>query len=341
MVTRPYERYGVTGNPFRDLASETGGDPEVFHVSLAIDESLRILKEEALEKENRAVVALVGGLGTGKTQRLLVAASEGRARGAFTVYVDVTGKAAWSLGELAKGVLGASKLGGFRALTAPKWYRDVASMEKPKSSGFDPIRAGKALAAALNANAPAFLLLNDVHHVQAPGEADAFARVLQEVADAIKPGVLVMFGCYPSYYSWILKTRTAFASRINRTFELPGLSNEEAGLLLAKKLLAKRLVEDLEPLYPFDRSSVAVLNEAAGGNPRRLLELADRALEYGIEHRLYRVDADAARLAIERTRGAAPAPAAPSDAPAPAKSSTAASLPEPTRLAGGLSPLGK
>jgi type II secretory pathway predicted ATPase ExeA len=92
VTTGTYDRYGLTSNPFRELAAESLSDVEIYHVRTRIDEAIASIKDEVLEKENRAVVALVGPLGAGKTQRLLLAASEGRERKAFVVYFEVTQK---------------------------------------------------------------------------------------------------------------------------------------------------------------------------------------------------------------------------------------------------------
>ncbi|MCI4340187.1 MAG: ATP-binding protein [Thermoplasmata archaeon] len=299
MTTGTYDRYGLTSNPFRDLASESISDIEIYHVRTRIDEGLASIKDEVLEKENRALVALVGPLGAGKTQRLLLAAFEARERKAFTVFFEVVPRTVDVLKGLAQEIQKSSTLGGFaKAFASPAWYRDVGALLKLKEPGYDPSKAGKAIARALNENAPAFLLLNDVHNLSSTAEAVAFARALQEIADSIQPGVLVMFGCYPSYLQALAKAHPALGSRINRTFVLPGLTDEEAGLLLAKKLLAKRLVEELDPLFPFERDAIGVLNGAVGGNPRRLLEVADRVLEYAVEHRAYRIDAEVVEAAL-------------------------------------------
>jgi type II secretory pathway predicted ATPase ExeA len=288
-----YERYGLTGNPFRDLTSESLEDIEVFHVNLETDQALRNIKEEVLDKENRAFVALVGNHGTGKTHRLRVAQAEAKARGAFCVYDDISEKGTSTLKTLAHELLAAKPMGGFSKLfSAPPWYREIAALEKAKDGNYDPIKTGKAIARALNDNAPAFLLLNDLQNVAHAKDAELFLRTFEEIADAIKPGALVMFGCYPSYLVTLSKSRPGLSSRINRTFLLPTVSIDEASLLIAKKLLAKRIVENLDPLYPFDREAVAAINTAAYGNPRRLLELADRALEYAVDHRSYRVDSE-------------------------------------------------
>jgi energy-coupling factor transporter ATP-binding protein EcfA2 len=294
-----YERYGLTGNPFRDLASENLSDVELFHVNLEIDDSLHNLEEEVFEKENRAIVAIVGPHGSGKTERLLLAAAQARERKAFTVYFDVTSKTAWFLRGLAQEFQKTAEAGGYaKTFSSPAWLRGIVALQKLKDENYDPIAAGKAIGLALNETAPSLLLLNDLHNLMESNEVHSFAKTLQEVSDVIKPGVLIMFVCFPSYLAWLTVNHAPFASRINRTFVLPGITNDEASLLLAKKMLPKRLVEDLDPTYPFDREAIVALNEAARGNPRQLLEAADLAIEYGVAHRLYRVDADTVRTAL-------------------------------------------
>jgi hypothetical protein len=294
-----YERYGLTSNPFRDLASESLSDVELFHVNLDLDRALEAIREEVFSKENRAVVALVGLHGSGKTERLLLTNSEAKARKAFSVYYDVTAKSTWVMKGLADTIVRTANLGGFKQLfSAPKWFREVSALTKIKDKGYDPVRAGRALAEALNANAPAVLLLNDLHNISAAKELDPFTKTLQEMCDVIRPGVLVMFGAFPAFMLQIAREQPPLMGRINRTIVLPRFSADEAALMLAKKLLAKRLVEGLDPLYPFDRDAVVKLNQAAYGNPRRLLELADAALEYAASHRAYRIDEQVLRSAL-------------------------------------------
>lgn len=310
MPTGSLDRYGLTSNPFRELASESVEDLEVFHVNLALDEALRIFKEEALEGENRALIALVGGYGVGKTERLRLAASEARQRNATAIYVDSPSTVAGLLSSIAETMLSerkrAKKAGLF---STPAWHRQLVSLGSGKTA-IDPVVAGRLVGQALNENPPAFLLLNDVHNLAAAPEAILFSKMLQETADTIRPGVLCAIGCYPAYLEALMKARPALGTRINRTFPIPGMSVEEAGLLLAKKMLAKRLVDELDPLYPFDRESVAQLNVSAQGNPRLLLELADVALEWGATHRSYRVDTEVVRAAMATRKSSATAPTA-------------------------------
>ena len=305
MPTGTYERYGLTGNPFRDLASESLDIVTIFHVSQEVDDSLRTVREEVLDRENRAVVAVIGELGAGKTERLLVTLAEARERKAFCIYYDVTTKTPWVLrGLAAEFQKAATRAKLAKLFGSPPWLRPLAALAKSKDEKYDPKAAGRTLAAALNGTTPSFLLLNDLHNLVESKEIDAFSRVLQEITDSIKPGVLVMFTCYSSYLAWLNVNHPALSSRINRTFLLKSLSDDEAALVLAKKLLVKRLVEDLDPIYPFDRDAVHAMNAAAHGNPRRLLELADLAVEYGVSHRSYRVDAEVVQSVLTQRTAA-------------------------------------
>jgi type II secretory pathway predicted ATPase ExeA len=342
MPVLSYERYGLTGNPFRDLISENLEDVEAFHVNLEVDRTLQIIKEEVLAKENRATVALVGAIGSGKTERLRVAAAESKREGALTISVDVSPQPGATWKEIGAEIEKTAVVGGFaRLFSAPGWYRAVAALKTSDKKPVDARKAAKIVADALNGRAPAFLLLNDLHNIARPQDLDVFATFLQELTDQTKPGVLVMFGCYATFYLGLTKSHPALSSRISRTFTLPTLTDEEAALMIAKKLLAKRLVENLDPLFPFDDEAIRVLNGAAFGNPRRLLELADTAIEHGVANRSYRIDMELARAALdnrnraESTPPASPPPAAPAPRkPAPAAAPVARATPTRTPPAG-------
>ena len=286
---------------------------------------LRTIREEVLDKENRAVVAVTGPQGAGKTQRLLVTAAEAKERKAFVVYFDISSKTPWVLKALAAAFeKGAKDSGLVKMLGAPAWLRAVSTIAKTKGSAYDPKEAGRRIGEALNAAAPSFLLLNDLHNLADTQEVDLFAKTLEQVTTVIKPGVLVMISCYASYLAWLTANEPAFASRVNRVIQLATLSDDEARLVLAKKLLAKRIVEELEPTYPFDREAVVELNHAARGNPRRLFELADVVLEKAVALKAYQIDADFVHATVPARAVAAPShppvwqetePASPEDAP--------------------------
>ena len=253
------------------------------------------------------MVAVTGPQGAGKTQRLLLAAAEAREHHALPVYLDVATQSDWAYRDLVAAFDKAARNAGLvKRLGTPGWLRNLSAISKAKAGAHDPKDAGRRIGEALNATIPSFLLLNDLQNLAEASAIEALGKTLEEVSGVIKPGVLVMFGCYASYLAWLTATQPAFASRINRTIPLAAFTDDEARLVLAKKLLAKRIVEELEPTYPFDREAVQELNRAARGNPRRLFELADAALEHGVATRAYQIDADAVRTVLA-ARGRAPA----------------------------------
>ncbi len=319
MPTGSYDRYGLTGNPFLDLASESLEDIGLFHVNLKLDETLRVLKDEIFDKESRAMVALVGPLGSGKTERLRLAASEANQHKAFSVYVDVAEDSARTLHALAQAFGEAAKATGqWKTFSGPKWLGKVTALRKIKGNSYDPTVIGKTLSQALNESAPAFFLLNDLHNIRQAADAVAFAKILQEMSDGIRPGALMMVGSYFEYFERLVKAVPALGTRINRTIPLPRLTDDEAILLLAKKLASKRLVEGLDPLYPFSKEAMVLLNHAAAGNPRRLLSVADLTLQYGVDHRAYRIDQEVVRAAHPVSAAPARITTPPGGQPAPA-----------------------
>jgi len=189
-----YERYGLTSNPFRDLASESLEDVSLYHVNQEIDETLRTIKDEVFDKENRAVVAIVGPHGAGKTERLLVTAAEAKDRNAFAVYYDVPAKTARVLrGVATQFQTVATSKGKAKLFSQPAWLRAMVGLAKISDEKYDPKEAGKIIGQALNSTAPSFLMFNDLNNLIESREVDAFAKVVQEISDMIKPGVLIMF----------------------------------------------------------------------------------------------------------------------------------------------------
>jgi hypothetical protein len=281
----------------------------IYHVNQAADTALRTIFDEVLDKENRAVVAVTGAQGAGKTQRLLLAATEAKEHHAFAVYFDVTTQGGWALRGLAGAFEKAARDAKLvKMLGAPGWLRSLTAISRAKGESHDPKEAGRRIGEALNATSPSFLLLNDLHNLAESNEIGVFTKTLEEVIGVIKPGVLLMFTCYASYLAWLTVNQPGFVSRVNRTIPLATLSDDEARLVLAKKLLAKRIVEELEPTYPFDREAVLELNRASRGNPRRLFELADAVLEQAVATRAYQIDGELVRATLATREAAAPSP---------------------------------
>lgn len=295
-----YERYGLSGNPFRDLSSENLEDVEIFHVSQDIDKDIASIRDEALEKENKAVIALMGGLGAGKTERLLLLKKEALKRDAFCAMGGVTTETQFMIRGIMESILENVKEMGKSSFISPKWLRAVQKVNKRLLREYDPESAGHAIAEALNENVPAFLLINDLHRLPEKEDMEQFLQTLYVITNEIQPGVLIVLSGDERYFRGIMYGHPTLNERINRKLVIPPLSNQEASLMIAKRLLAKRLVDDMDALYPFTPEAIAALNTAAKGNPRMLLKFADHLLDNAVKGRVVQIDDDIVKVMFEQ-----------------------------------------
>lgn len=295
-----FERYGLSGNPFRDLSSENLEDVEIFHVPQSVDKDISEISEEALTKENKAVVALMGVLGAGKTERLLLLKKEANRRGAFCAMGGVTTETQWMVKNILDSILDKRQTGAHNGLVTPKWRKDVQRVLKKISKGYDPENVGHVISMALNDNAPSFLLINDLHRLPEKEDMDEFLQILYVVTNEILPGVMVVLSGDEKYFKGVLRTHSTLNERINRKLIIPPLNVPEASLMIAKRLLAKRLVDDLDALYPFTPESIRALNALANGNPRALLKYADYLLDHAVKARAVQIDEDIVKMIMDQ-----------------------------------------
>lgn len=68
--------------------------------------------------------------------------------------------------------------------------------------------------------------------------------------------------------------------------ELPPLTDEEAVLIVEKRLALFRYSQNMNSLYPFTRSFIYKLNQDVGGKPGFLIERLDSILEDAIEKKI-------------------------------------------------------
>lgn len=291
-----YDRYGLTGNPFRDLSSEGLDEVELFHVMQSVDRELMALVEEVSEKENKAVAALLGGLGAGKSERLMLIRSKAQGDGLFFCLSNVCAETRWVIKSVAEGILSEGTKGS--AFSSSPWRKELSRVAKTAQKGYDPDAAGRAIASALNANAPAFLALNDLHWLDVGQDTDNFMHALHTVFDEIDRGVMVILTSSESYFETLMMGRDSLKARINAWLRVPPLSDDEAGLMIAKRLLVKRVVEDMQPLYPFSKEAVSIMNATASGNPRELLRVADTVIDHASKKKAIQIDGEFARVVI-------------------------------------------
>jgi hypothetical protein len=178
----------------------------------------------------------------------------------------------------------------------------LSSLEKAGDS-YDADTVGRAMAEALNAHAPAFLMLNDMHNISSGKDIPTFIKMFHVLLDNIEPGVLILISSDKAYFDNFMEGNQSLSQRINRKLDVPLLQIHEASLLLAKRLLVKRLVEDMDPIYPFTESAIAMMNAMAGGNPRLLIKFADIALEQASARKVMRVDENIIAEVVSESAG--------------------------------------
>ncbi len=125
-------------------------------------------------------------------------------------------------------------------------------------------------------------------------------QILYVVTNEILPGVLVVLSGDEKYFSAVLQANETLNERLNRKIIIPPLSVNESSLMIAKRLLAKRLVDEMDALYPFTADSIAALNGMAKGNPRALLKYADFLLENAVKARAVQIDDDLVKVMVEQ-----------------------------------------
>ena len=291
-----YDRYGLTGNPFHDLSSESLDSIDLFHVNQGVDGEISSLVNEVMERENKAIVALLGGLGAGKSERLRIIETNVHEEKHFFCRSDICAETRWVIRSVAEGIVQESKRS--KGLKSSSWKKDLTRIAKNASEGYDPHIAGEAIASALNANAPAFLALNDLHWLEVSEDTDNFFHALHTVFDEVNKGVMIILTCSESYFGTLMAGRDSLKARINRTLVIPQLNDNEAGLMIAKRMLVKRVVEDMQPLYPFTQDAISVMNRTANGNPRELLKVADKVIDIAAKKKAIQIDEDLVNQAL-------------------------------------------
>jgi hypothetical protein len=188
-------------------------------------------------------------------------------------------------------------------MVQPRWLAKLKKLYRTAHKSYDPEWAGEVIAEALNGSAPSFLLLNDIHGLESGQDTPTFLNTLHAIFDNLEPGVMVVMTSDTNYFKDNIAKDESLVARINRIFVVPPLSDKEVALMIAKRLLAKRVVKEMASFYPFTESSIAEINRRAEGNPRELLKMADQVLEVTVRKKAIQIDEDLVRLVLDPSEG--------------------------------------
>ncbi len=316
MVKETYERFGLTGNPFRDLASETIDLVDIFHVDQEIDEELKGILDEIGDKENKATIAILGGLGVGKTQRLMLISNYAKKKGYFKILRTMTPDTRWAVKGIVDAIIKSAPLNAFeKYVNAPRWFVEMKNISRRlmKGKGHDPVTTGKLIADSLNSKSPSFLLINDLQAIPISRELSDFMQTLYVVINNIDNGVLVAISSNNYFFDDLMKQNEAFNQRINRKFNISSLTATQAEHLIAKRLIARRLTEDLGLVYPFTTESVEIINDEVKGNPRQILKIADTIMDSASKSKTIEIGREYVIEFMRSRKGNELLPPAPSD----------------------------
>jgi hypothetical protein len=269
-----YERFGLAGNPFQNNSTSRLESITISHANLKIDDELALLKEQVFNLQKKAVIGLSGIDGMGKTERALVAQKEAENNDIFCVPLTFKNDTKHAM----KYVLDTISPKGSTLLSNDKWERIIAASKKKIKNGYNPNELGNAIATALNENAPSFFVIDDFQKITYTSDSDSFISSLCVAIDQSNPGVFLLITGEQEIFNQILNRYSEFKSRFSRLINLEPLDDSDVAKILAGKLTALRLVNGLNPIYPFTPDSINYLNEKYQGNPKDIIAGAKIAL---------------------------------------------------------------
>lgn len=289
MSTNGYDRFGMTCNPFKELRTEDVSDISSIHVNQPVDDLIAGYKEKVFDNQQSISLLLTGAEGMGKTHRLHVSAYEAAANNITYAFLSIASDSSVSVcDELATQILTAKKVSVFNT---PKWHSELSKLAKKVRKGNgDCASFGRGVAQACNENAPFFLLINDLHNLTYVSDSESFCIALHNILTTLAPGVFVMMTSTAEFAEPFLQSRLGIAQSLTDVILLPPLSAEESQAIIGKRINSCRLVEAMDPIYPFSPDSISSMTDSSYGKPTLLIRYADASIQYALEHNALAID---------------------------------------------------
>ncbi|RLF90742.1 ATPase [Thermococci archaeon] len=285
-----YEVYGLSKNPFIELASEGIEDIESIHVYQEVDMKISSLISDVIGNKSSITFSIVGPLGMGKTQRLKSVARVVEEKGGKVIYVKVD---TTDILKITRDI--------FSALKPPKNRTNIFLENLSKKLGFinrlermlSSINEYKSrdiaemLTQELSKYQYSALLLDELENMQGANEKEKilFFEMLRHFISNMPPGSLFAFACIPEVYEEYSKLFPAFFMRLHYEFKLRPMSYEEVVELVKKRLAKVRIRDTADPIYPFTEDAIRLIHELGKGNPRQILRLLNYVLSEAVKHK--------------------------------------------------------
>jgi hypothetical protein len=267
-----YSRFHLKTNPFMQLSSEGIENIEELHVSQNTDARIATAIANVM-KGSAMAITLIGDLGTGKTQRL---------RGATQVIADEGGMALYlkvDSSDIIRTTLDIFEF--FLPNESPSFFDSLRGSSRDTYTltreNYDSSELGEALRENMGYYTLSSLMFDEMENIMLASERDLilFFEMLRHFISVLPSGCLFMMACTPEGFARMQDLFPAFVVRFHYQLRTEGLLEEEAVELVRKRLESEREPgkESLNPVFPFEESSIHLANDMAKGNPRILLRI--------------------------------------------------------------------
>ncbi len=295
-----YDRFNLESNPFSRLSSEGIKDIDDIHVFQNIDSKITEMLSEVINKKSSVAFALVGDLGSGKTQRLKGVHRLFQEAG-FSMYIKIDTNdpikiikdifsVFYYMKEDRKNRFDRFKDRFDRFLGKKLEFDEIWEL---KSGEFKSTEIGSTLKEYMSDFDVSCLILDEVENlVSAPEEKlISFFEVLRQFISDMPDSSLFVMACTKEGAEKIKNSNPAFFMRLHRVLELEPFTNEKALEMVEKRIAKERIdpEKDLNPIYPFEKSGVTYVNDMVDGNPRLLLRMLHTVLTSAVKNDLIEI----------------------------------------------------
>ena len=278
---RAYEKLlGLKRNPFKTLSIISPEEASALFVKQEGDGLLLAMVAETIAGSGSAFIALTGPKGSGRTHRLMVIEDSIERAGGKVLYFDVAMASGPDiLDRLIKTAMSLSAGIAVKIKRGLLGYTETIPEEELEEIRSSPVKIGDIILDALEKHRPAAILLDGLHNAIQMGEywRFIFFEAIREIVSSMPEGIVVAMAMSNGTYEKIDESFPALSSRLHHRFLIHPLTNEEALMLVERRVRAYQVHRSAQ--MPIEEEVVVRANELIEGNPRRLLKLLSRAVD--------------------------------------------------------------
>jgi len=291
---RAYEKLlGLKRNPFKALSLISPDEASSLFVKQEGDGLLLAMVAETIAGSGSAFIALTGPKGSGRTHRMLVIEDTIEKAGGEVLYFDVAMASGPDiLDRLIKTAMSLSSGITVKIKRGLLGYSETIPEEELEEIRSSPVKIGDIILGALVKHRPAAILLDGLHNAIQMGEywRFIFFEAIREIVSSMPEGIVVAMAMSNGTYEKMDENFPALSSRLHHRFFIHPLTNEEALMLVEKRVKAYQIQRSSQ--MPIEEEVITKVNELIEGNPRRLLKLLSRTVDLAVLLGKRKVDMD-------------------------------------------------